>query len=205
MAYQYDFFISYTHDEVNSEFVPEVAKYLNTYVANELARKKVTFFLDRPIGIPVGASWPQQLYQALAGSRALLAIWNPVYFTSDWCRREFAAMLKREGETGVMRTVGQPSGLVVPMRVYDGIHFPKRLRGEVQDVDFSDYWRVGFAGTPRHVEFQDHLQALAAPLADAIRRAPQWDPKWQTQAWLADLPVRRLHPRRQRMTYAGLD
>jgi hypothetical protein len=126
VAYKYDIFLSYTHDEqmeewVHKHFVP----FLKPFIGNALNRP-ITIFVDRS-GINTGDSWPLRLRQALAYSRCLLPVWTPLYFHCDWCIRECGAMLLRETRTG-LRSVQKPHGLVIPVNVFDGKFFPARAR-----------------------------------------------------------------------------
>lgn len=159
---------------VSQHLVP----FLESFVGNALNRP-IRLFLDRS-GIRSGDSWPARLQRALAKSRCMVGVWSPLYFHSEWCRREAAAMLYREAQCG-FRTVNRPGGLIVPVNVFDGQFFPERAR-QIQWLDCRRYWIVGegFLKTERYVEFQDVLRTWADEVARAIEDAPAWDETWLT-------------------------
>ena len=183
MAYVHDVFVSYMHDAQMGSWVHDhLLPFVSTFVGNALNRP-ATLFVDRT-GIATGDSWPLKLQQAIAQSRCLIPIWSPLYFHSEWCRRECAAMLYREAETG-FRTVANPHGLVVPVNVFDGQFFPKRAK-QIEWLDCQRFWVIGdgFSRTERYVEFQDVLRSWATEVATVIENAPAWQSAWTDDAWL---------------------
>lgn len=204
MAYVHDVFVSYMHDAqmeswVHSHFLP----FLRTFVGNALNRP-VDFFVDRE-GITTGDSWPLKLQQAIVQSRCLIPVWSPLYFHSSWCRKECAAMLYREAQSG-FRTVSNPSGLVAPVNVFDGQFFPDKAK-QIEWLDCQRFWVVGdgFSRTERYVEFQDILRSWAVDVAAVIEGAPPWQDAWMTDAWL-QVDDSDLMPRSStNFAFAGLD
>lgn len=184
MSYEHDVFVSYMHDSsmegwVHQHFLP----FLKTFVGNALNRH-INVFVDRT-GITAGDSWPLRLRSALAQSRCLVPIWSPLYFHSEWCRKELAVMLHREQESG-FRTVHNPGGIVVPVNVFDGSFFPDRAK-QIQWLDLTKFWVAGdgFSKTERYVEFQDTLRDWAVGVASAIAKAPKWQRHWADEDWNA--------------------
>jgi hypothetical protein len=182
-GYEYDVFLSYKRDDLmdgwlDDHFVP----FLRTFVSNALARS-VRIFIDRD-GIDTGDSWPLRLGHALSRSRCLVGIWSPLYFQSSWCRRECAVMMNRERRLG-FRTSSNPGGLVVPVNVFDGEHFPD-VAGRIQCLDCRQYWIVGegFRKTERYVDFQDVMREWANDVAKAVSSAPPWQPNWTHKQWI---------------------
>lgn len=53
-------------------------------------------FLDRRMG--VGVDWENRIKHALATCRVFVPIYNPRYFTRDWCGREWDAFERRQAE-----------------------------------------------------------------------------------------------------------
>lgn len=193
MPYQHDIFVSYMHDEqmeswVHTHFVP----FVKTFVGNAVNRP-IDVFIDRN-GIRSGDAWPQRLQRAIAQSRCLIGIWSPLYFHSEWCRRECAAMLHREKQLG-FRTVANPRGLVLPINVFDGNFFPDTAR-DIEWLDCQKYWIIGdgFVKTEKYVEFQDLLREWAGDAATVIRQTPPCDDSWMTEEWL-QLPDEHLRPK----------
>ena len=165
--------------------------FLEPCLENALNRD-VDVFVDRD-NIFVGDAWPERLRRALAYSRCMIAVWSPAYFNSSWCLCECAVMLYRERQLGY-RTLDNPGGLILPINVFDGEHFPHFARS-IQYLDCRDYARVGpgFRGTRRYVDFQDRLLEWIPEVANAINAAPPWSEEWQSQEWLSD-PIRDIRP-----------
>lgn len=193
MPYQHDIFMSYMHDEQMAPWVHQhLGPFTRSFVGNALGRP-VSLFIDRA-GILSGDSWPQRLKGALAQSRCLVAVWSPLYFGSEWCRRECRTMLHRETQLGY-RTNAKPSGLIMPVNVFDEEFFPETARN-IQWLDCRKYWIVGdgFSKTERYVDFQDLLREWAGTVAQAINTAPPWQECWLQDDWL-DLPDDDLRPK----------
>jgi hypothetical protein len=204
MDYEHDIFVSYMHDGQMQGWVGQhLVPFLESFVGNALNRP-TKIFVDRA-GIRTGDSWPSRLQRAIARSRCMVAVWSPLYFHSEWCRREAAAMLYREAQCG-FRTADRPGGLIIPINVFDGQFFPRRAK-EIQWLDCRKYWIVGegFIKTERYVEFQDVLRTWADDVAIAIETAPEWDAAWLT-ANLATIPDDDLKPpSTKNFRFAGLE
>ena len=204
MGYHYDIFVSYMHDEqMDSWVIEHLIPFVRSFAGNALNRP-ISVFVDRD-GIAVSDSWPLRLQEALAQSRALLAVMSPLYFHSSWCRRECMAMLYRESQLGY-RTVKKPRGLVMPVNVFDGQFFPDKVKN-IQWLDCKKYWIVGesFKKTERYVEFQDLLRERAGDLAQVIQAAPTWQAAWLNDEWF-NLPDDELLPRSsENFDFTGLE
>ncbi|MBI5633481.1 MAG: toll/interleukin-1 receptor domain-containing protein [Nitrospirae bacterium] len=201
MNYKNDVFLSYSTDYPFGEWVNEMLyPLLETYLKNALFRD-VKIFIDRQ-GISTGDSWPARLKKELALSRCLIAVWSPSYFISNWCMNECIVMLHREQALG-HRTVQNPSGLIIPINIFDGEHF-REFTEVIQCADFKKYARTGegFKKTERFVEFQDTLCDFAYEVAAAIKNCPAWDPAWLGPKWL-DEPIRNKQHVIERMTEIG--
>ncbi|HZI19738.1 MAG TPA: toll/interleukin-1 receptor domain-containing protein [Pyrinomonadaceae bacterium] len=190
MPYTHDVFLSYSHDYPFGEwvvdpFLPLFKGYLTAALnrnPNPLNREPV-IFIDRE-GVRTGSTWPLRLRSALACSRCLVGVWSPNYFLSRWCKFECVVMLHRERKLGY-RTVVKPDGLVIPVSVHDGESFPDYARA-IQIMDWGRYARVGegFKRTEAYVEFQEKVSDFANDVAQAVKNAPPWDERWQTDEWL---------------------
>lgn len=175
-GYQYDVFISYRRrpfiqDWVRNHFHPLLEQWLP-----EHHHSSTKIFVDD--GIETGDSWPDALRQAIAVSRCLVAVWSPGYFRSPWCLAELHTMLARESVLG-FRKPGNPKGLVYPVLLSDGEHFPANVKA-IQRADFRDYNTPHqvFRETIEYVKFDKAIQALSRELSGMISRAPQWQSGW---------------------------
>jgi hypothetical protein len=186
MPYEYDVFLSYSHDYpfgewVRDPFLPLFKGYLTAALGRE-----PKLFVDLE-GILTGNAVRETLKNALASSRCLVGIWSPNYFLSEWCRFECTTMLYRERKLGY-RTISKPNGLVIPVSVHDGNKFPSYARS-VQFDNWVQFAKVGegFKRTERYVEFQDQVSCFADDVATAIEDAPTWDDAWLSEAWFQDV------------------
>jgi hypothetical protein len=194
MDYNYDVFLSYPHEKpcggwVNDHFLP----YFIPQLSNALGRQAAVF-VDRT-EIHIGQKWPARLKEALTLSRCLVGVWTPMYFQSEWCQCECGVMLYRESQLG-FGTNERPDGLVIGIRVNDGIHFPQFAK-DSQYADFEQFCFDGpaFTQSPLHVEFQKAIIPLTLDVARIVNKAPSWSPDWQTAAWTDDVITRvRLPP-----------
>ncbi len=184
--YEYDVFLSYLHEKpsgpwVNDHFLP----YFRPALCDALARR-ASVFLDRT-GIRSGQKWPARLKHALARSRCLVGIWSPMYFRSEWCQFECAVMLHRERQLGY-GTSRKPDGLVIGVKVYDGIHFPDFAK-DSQRADFEPYFFDGpaFNLCPLHIDFQRAIRPFAEDVARIVRGVPPWLPEWASGPWVDDI------------------
>ena len=183
MAYEYDVFLSYRRvfpfgAWVDEHFLP----FFRPFLEGALNRSP-RIFVDRS-GIRTGDAWPERLQQALGFSRCMVAIWSPLYFNSEWCRRECAVMIHREQQLG-FHSLGNPGGLVLPVCVFDGEHFPEIARRR-QSLDCRRFFVVGdgFKKTELYVEFQQVVAGWSADVARAISHAPPWSSDLSSRRWL---------------------
>jgi hypothetical protein len=177
VGYVWDIFVSYEHDSEMGSWVPDhLVPYMQSFVSNALNRP-VSIFVDRE-GIKTGQSWPLVLQGALGRARCLVPVWNPLYFHSDWCRRECAVMLHRERRMAY-RTLNNPDGLVIPVNVFDGEFFPQAVQ-PIQWFDFQEFWIAGsgFRASLLYVDFQIHMKEFAKEVATAVSGAPEWQPSF---------------------------
>ena len=186
MAYENDVFLSYLTEKpcgtwVHEHFLP----YFKHQLGNALNRQ-AEIFVDRE-GIHSGQKWPSRLKQALATSRCLVGIWSPLYFQSEWCRNECAIMHYRELKLG-LGTNERPDGLLVGVRVNDGLYFPEYAR-ETHYADFEPFFvdGPGFFRSELHVDFQRAVPSFADAVARVVRLAPDWSADWLTPAWTDDI------------------
>jgi hypothetical protein len=114
----------------------------------------------------------------------MVSVLSPSYFNSDWCKKEFAFMDYRQRKSGYL-SQDNPNGLIVPLKIRDGEHFPDYLK-TIQIANFNNYLRVGegFRKTPLYVEFQGKLQDWVEDVKHAYNLAPEWNEDWKHPDWI---------------------
>lgn len=184
MSYEYDVFISYKTGKVYGRWVEEVFfDFFKEYLDQSLGRPS-KIFIDKS-GIYDGDSWPARIKKAIAKSKCLVAILSPLYFQSEWCKKEFAAILYRENKLG-LKTLQNPNGLLSAIILHDGDMFPKIIKDNVQCRMWHDYALVGkgFENTDTFIHFQGELLSYATNIATIIENAPPYCETWLSEEWL---------------------
>jgi len=187
MGYEWDIFISYRRKEIPKKWMENVFLPLfEDYLEEELGGRKVKIFRDTD-GIESSANWKSSIKRALATSKCIVPILIPSYFRSEWCTKEISVIYKRQIHLGY-NTVQNPNGLIIPLKIHDGIHFPKEIK-EIQILDCNDFYRVGpsVEGTQLYIKLQDTLLKWVSDVAKSINGAPEWNPKWLTEEWLEEI------------------
>ncbi len=182
MAYRYDVFLSYNRKFPHGQWVDEMFFPLFVPYLEDALNQEVSVFKDTE-DIETGAAWPEHLMNALSHSRCMVSIFSPAYFRSEWCMKEFSIMYHRQKQLGYL-TTAKPTGLIIPVNIFDGEHFPG-FAGELQMLDCRNYYRVGDAvkHTSIYIELQGVLQQWVYDVATAIKNAPPWDPGWMEIEW----------------------
>jgi TIR domain len=173
MAYQYDVFLSYSRRPISANWINHIFLPLfKDYLEGALGRN-VKIFQDIQ-GIEGNDAWDSRLKNALAHSKAMVCVWLPQYFNSEWCLRELSVFMKRE-QTYKFRTNQQPQGLICPINIFDGEHFPDYVQ-RYQYLDCIKYNRTGegFKQTEGYNDLQEILQNFAYDVAKAVNIAPEW-------------------------------
>jgi hypothetical protein len=187
MDYEYDIFLSYSRKTCVAEWVRECFLGLfKDYLTNELGEEP-RIFVDTE-DIQPGDIWPERMRKALATSRCLLAMLSPPYFTSAMCCQEFAVMHNRSRKLGRCSTAN-PSGLILPVRTWDGDSFPQCVR-DFQSLNCREFVRHGpcFRQSSRFLDLQESLVAWVPHAARVVGDAPTWQPDWMSPEWL-DVPI----------------
>lgn len=187
--YEFDVFLSYRRGQqlapggewpldrdgewVHRVFFPEFRHWLD----QEYPSARIAFDRDLPLGVP----WKATLQGWLCRSKCLVAVWNPLYFRSQFCRSEFHSMLDRQEKHSPKD--GDAPGLVLPAVYADGKWFDDRAKGLQYSKNFSKFSR--YAQPIRqdevaHAEFAMAMQEFCAWVAQAIDAAPRFDPSF---AW----------------------
>lgn len=115
----YDVFISYSRTR------PEHIEWVRTQVVEPLLRAR------RPDGEPLrvffdteelrpGDTWIERLYHAIDASRFFVPVYSADYFKKDFCKREIAHALKRQGTDNVFIVPVDEAGVGIPSP-YNGV------------------------------------------------------------------------------------
>ncbi|HXU08063.1 MAG TPA: TIR domain-containing protein [Blastocatellia bacterium] len=176
MNYEHDIFISYRHDCPTTPwmmrvFLPELKNRLIPSRPNG-----ISIFDDQQVR--VGSTWRQLLHRKVASSRLLVPMLTPYYFGSPWCRRELALIMEREEGVGVRSLQKSESGLVVPIRLWDGDKFPERLTNTIQIKDFREYTYIK-RGAKKWYQFENAIDNLARAIDEILDTCvPDFDDAW---------------------------
>ncbi|MEZ5589269.1 MAG: toll/interleukin-1 receptor domain-containing protein [Gammaproteobacteria bacterium] len=180
MNYEYHVFISYARgdlwtDWVKNIFAPRLNGYLNIEVGQLRAGLPSVFYDDQIKG---GADWEAVLRRCLARSTIMISLFSAQYFQSEWCRREMALMLERQKQCGMGAETGENYGLVIPLRLGDGDHFPDMAK-RAQVIDFEPYANPDLLSqTDRASEFNTKIQDLAKLVATTLQQAQPCCEEW---------------------------
>jgi hypothetical protein len=182
LDYEYDVFISYRRSDptlgwVKQHFLPLLTEWLpNCLPIHHHAKIYGDWRLE------TGVEWPLALRHSLARSRCLLPILSPEYFRSRWCQAELKTMMERERVLG-MRTAANPSGIIFPIRFFDGEHFPAGINN-IQQFDLREWSYAGSTEAFRHtqafLDFTQAVQHVCEQLAQMVLSAPKWRADWPT-------------------------
>ncbi|SCX26052.1 hypothetical protein DSM25558_3919 [Agrobacterium sp. DSM 25558] len=173
MSYQWDVFLSYPRSQ---QVLPWIEKHFLPLLQGQLENLldyEPKIFVD--FAQATGVRWPNNIRDALLRSRVMVAIWTPPYFRSDWCMAEWESMLEREKylyDSGVI----QAKGLVYPVVFSDGKNFHPRAKDTMhKDLSHLNYRHDCFRDSPKYLEFDDAIRAIAEELEGHISAAPNWN------------------------------
>jgi TIR domain len=183
--YEFDVFVSYENDHlmtqwVVEEFMPLFRTLVRQEIGGRTGRATRLFFAykqeDFPnlphdfkaevVGIPLGVTWEEALDSAIRKSRCMVGLWNPTYFQSRYCNREWRSFQSRAVATG-QRTVFGAS-------CYDGEYFPAQAQ-QLQTTEVKKFFLSfgrGLREAQNYVEFRNAVELLARNTADAACNAP---------------------------------
>jgi len=179
MPYEYDVFISYKTGGLLGDWVLDLFLTDFEEILENALNRDVNVFVDKS-EIVSGAAWPERIKKALRDSRCLIPIWAPVYFRSEWCNYEYNAFHEREKRLGY-RTTDNPGGLMVPVRIFDGEHFPDCAK-KIQCFDCRDFLiRPSiFKKTIEYAKFQRlMIKWIQRDLVECINNAPPWSAEFE--------------------------
>lgn len=174
MDYAWDVFLSYPRRDpvgpwVQEQFYPLLKRWLGAAMT---APPRI--FIDNQM--EDGTHWPSNLSDSLLRSRYMIAIWAPPYFGSAWCMAEWESMAAREELLGLGR--GAATGLVHPLRYFDGESFPAKAK-QLQTPDYSPYSSLPPGKRSRlYQKFEAEVQALSLTVAARLASIPPWSANW---------------------------
>lgn len=156
---------------------------------------EVSLYMDEMI--ETGAPWPLHLALNHARSKLMVAVLSRDYFHSDWCRLELALMHNREQITG-FRTAANPFGLIVPLIIDDGKHFPPEVQA-MQSREIHEFANPFIRkDSPKQEALADFLRAHVCPSIESmLERVPDYDPNWERIAHAQFQEVFRIKVERQ--------
>ena len=179
MAYEYDVFISYKSGGIFGDWVHKTfLKNFKDFLENALNRD-VNLFVDES-EILSGEAWSERIKGALIQSRCLIPILSPTYFRSEWCYCEYNAFREREKRLGY-GTTHNSGGLMVPVRIFDGEHFPDFAK-KIQSFNCIDFFGTPeiFNKTPEYHKFERLMMKwVQKDLVECINNAPPWSDKFE--------------------------
>lgn len=179
MSYEFDVFVSYRRHGEWPVWAHDIFRPLFYHWLGEELGRDPLIFLDTDI--EAGDSWPNRLGNALGRTRVLVPLFSRQYFSSPWCRREFAQMRQRESLLNI-RTPENPHGLIVPAHIHDGNGLPAMAR-DIQAAQLQRYTNVRLSKSSFTEErLSEEIRDWVPDIAKAINRAPACDPAWVTMA-----------------------
>lgn len=142
-------FFSYStrSDELSDGALRELRAGFQAQLELVTGLRNLTVFLDQD-SIPVGARWEERLDHELDNAAVFVAVLEPLYVQSPWCRTEFRRFALREQAEQVRakREGEQPLLRLVPI-LWRGI---KDLAHDGVDQELREF--VHFAGTWQHLD-----------------------------------------------------
>jgi|ERR1700685_617063 len=170
--YTYDVFFSYKRHDLTLDWTRQVAHRFELWLGEELGGH-ARMFVDETC-IETGTTWPDEIREALKGSKCMVSVWSPSYFQSSWCVSEWKSFRKREKMLNI-----DSHGLIAPLRFHDGEHFPPDAR-RVQWVDVAPYAVTvpAFWASAKAIELEERLKTFAKSVAAIVTGAPAFRPDW---------------------------
>lgn len=185
MDYEYDVFLSYKSGKIYGRWVLEV--FFDFFKENleQSLGYETNIFIDKN-SIEDGDEWQARIKNSLIKSKCVVAVLSPLYFKSEWCKRECATILFREEKLGY-RSITNPSGLFSAVVLHDGDMFPQQIKN-VQSRLWHDYALVGkgFENTEIFIDFQKELKKFANNVASLIKSAPPFSNEWLDDKWIEE-------------------
>jgi len=170
-AYSHDVLLSYSRTPametwVKDFFVPQ----LETWLYEELGGTKPQIFWNHDEFRDV---WTRQMVDVVRGSRHLIAVLTPSYFSCPKCLAELESFHAREAS--------ERAAVLTRIEWHKG-KFPQDAQHKA--IDFRDfaYTASWFPDSEVFMRFQDQVKKLASSIGGLIREAPDYKPTWPVVA-----------------------
>jgi hypothetical protein len=123
-----------------------------------------------------GVRWRNQIVQALLRSKLFVAVWSPVYFTSNGAA---SGIVWRFVRINWLICSSKPHNLIHPVIFAEG-NFPEEAIGTQSKRDFKNWAYTGeyFLKSDKFLGFEDEVKTLAKELAGKLEEVPEWEDDW---------------------------
>lgn len=172
MDEQYDLFVSYAHADDHDGWVSGVL----AAIEEEHARftpNRLRVFVDRD-EIGTMDQWEHRIRRALRGSKLMLAVLSPAYFSSAYCRKEWEHYLEREQELALAGQGVAPLYIItVPQFEDEAQAAMDRWFAEMRTRQYCDIrdWRDGGPQALQEEDVRQRLRALEQQIGRRLDRA----------------------------------
>ncbi|MEO8660214.1 MAG: toll/interleukin-1 receptor domain-containing protein [Bryobacteraceae bacterium] len=168
MSLKYACFISYRHREQNEllDIIRQIRDELAVQLAQSIDEEPYRDNLLQP-----GQHYNEAFAEALCHSACLVAVYNPVYSESDYCRREWEAMKRIEDKRRALlgnradRTMGMIIPVVIKWHTKDPYHekewLPPQIKGGIEYCDISRLVLRSTKKLREYKEFRDKMRVVA--------------------------------------------
>ena len=117
--------------------------------------------------------WKETLLDGLKYSRVIVPIFNPTYFTSQWCMNEIETFRRRKNE----HMNDNMKSIIFPILFFDGEHIPNEYKN-FQYLDVRDNLNLEnpLKGTVLAVQLELAVDQFAKDIANVImgEDIPKW-------------------------------
>lgn len=179
MPYINDVFISYKRGRINEQWLNDIfLPYFKEYLNNKIRYEAVVYVDDK--GLIPGISFDNELFRNLLYSKCLVSIWSGLYFSSEWCVKEFLTMKHRQEQVNT-DPAAQPKSLIWPILYREVDPMPSLIKN-IHYLDYSEFNLVGeaFFKTEKFIKFQERLQLDIKTIGTMVLNPPALNPEWQT-------------------------
>ena len=176
--YLYDVFLSYSFktdvkDWVANKFSQNFQDYLESNLIQLNLYPPPARVYVAPREMKPGDIWPNELQEALKGSKVLVAICSPHYFVSGWCQSEWTTFQQRAPE------------LIIPLLYYGKDSFLLPKVNPIQYVDFREFREIPGG---KAAKFKQKIEAFADNVATKVAKAPPFSSSFPSVAMPATPP-----------------
>jgi FxsC-like protein len=175
----YQFFLSYASSDRDQSGSHKQADAVERFFADLTER------LSQKAGVPIaeagfayhknrlGAEWPPALVEALKSSQAMVCLYSPWYFKSEYCGKELAVFRDRVAQYALAKGLKAAPPLIFPVFLERDLTIPDPITDIVHDTaDYPpQYLKLGVRDLLRSGAGTVHYNNLISLLARDIRAA----------------------------------